>query len=321
MEEESSQFTVAQSHYQVAHFYNTIEQQMLPCQQAMMLEQALRFERLLMPKGARESGSTGVTITWDDPARLQAYITQLQEAAVALTTQNRALRAAHAEIAARVRALVGVELALDATRWSSAIADIRTRFAEEERRVANAANMRPWAIHWDKQLCKIVQLQFDAAAQNVNAIGGSIGAQLVLRDQQLALRPSLHEIKAKYYDNLQRFFALPAALKSIQRFNQVGWLRLVIGWQVLLSLQPDVTSSPFASVPLANAEKFASIYADAERHIDELASLERRYAEWTWLSRLNIEELVEEHCSTAEDWERQLDAHKALTRRADELSR
>ena len=32
---------------QVAHFYNTIDQQMIPSQQAMMLDSALAFERLV----------------------------------------------------------------------------------------------------------------------------------------------------------------------------------------------------------------------------------------------------------------------------------
>lgn len=43
------------------------------------------------------------------------------------------------------------------------------------------------------------------------------------RDQNLQLRPNLHEIKAKYYEDMQKFFSLPSTLKSIQRFNNVGF--------------------------------------------------------------------------------------------------
>lgn len=85
-------FRVAEQFYrygnvlkQVAHFYNTIEQQMLPCQQAMMIEEALKFEKLLMPKDSKD----GVNITWDEPKKLQEYIEQLQEAALNLTNHNR----------------------------------------------------------------------------------------------------------------------------------------------------------------------------------------------------------------------------------------
>lgn len=42
-------------HEQVAHFYNTIDQQMIPSQQAMMLESALAFERLV--KNPKSGGS------------------------------------------------------------------------------------------------------------------------------------------------------------------------------------------------------------------------------------------------------------------------
>ncbi len=63
---------------QVAHFYNTIDEQMLPCQQAMMLDEALAFERLVMPN-KKEEGVT--TITWDQPSQLEAFIEKLQQAA------------------------------------------------------------------------------------------------------------------------------------------------------------------------------------------------------------------------------------------------
>jgi hypothetical protein len=51
----------------------------------MMIDEALKFEKLLMPKGSKD----GVNITWDDPKKLQEYIEQLQEAALNLTNHNR----------------------------------------------------------------------------------------------------------------------------------------------------------------------------------------------------------------------------------------
>ena len=40
---------------QVAHFYNTIDSQMIPCQQAMMLNSALAFEKLIKNPKAGEN--------------------------------------------------------------------------------------------------------------------------------------------------------------------------------------------------------------------------------------------------------------------------
>ena len=51
---------------QVAHFYNTIDQQMIPSQQAMMLETAPAFEKLIKkPKaGAKKGQELGVQVSY-----------------------------------------------------------------------------------------------------------------------------------------------------------------------------------------------------------------------------------------------------------------
>ncbi|TKR92928.1 hypothetical protein L596_007486 [Steinernema carpocapsae] len=74
---------------QVAHFYNTIEQQMLPCQQAMLLDEALAFERLVIPSKKGDRNAEGTTVTWNNPKKLKEFIDKLHQAAEKLTTHNR----------------------------------------------------------------------------------------------------------------------------------------------------------------------------------------------------------------------------------------
>ncbi|CAK5016300.1 unnamed protein product [Meloidogyne enterolobii] len=77
---------------QVAHFYNTIEKQMLPCQQAMLLDEALAFEQLVVPSsksGGDRKQKTAVNLTWESPEKLKGYIERLREAALQLTSHNR----------------------------------------------------------------------------------------------------------------------------------------------------------------------------------------------------------------------------------------
>lgn len=64
---------------------------MLPCQQAMMLDEALAFEKLALPPSAKSSSSdqSVVDVTWDNPERLKSYIDKLKEAAHKLTNHNR----------------------------------------------------------------------------------------------------------------------------------------------------------------------------------------------------------------------------------------
>ncbi|VDK47915.1 unnamed protein product [Anisakis simplex] len=72
---------------QVAHFYNTIEQQMLPCQQAMMLDEALAFEKLVIAE--KGSDAPIANLTWNDPKQLDNFIGKLQQAAERLSVRNR----------------------------------------------------------------------------------------------------------------------------------------------------------------------------------------------------------------------------------------
>uniref|UniRef100_A0A1I7SEA2 Cytoplasmic dynein 2 heavy chain 1 n=1 Tax=Bursaphelenchus xylophilus TaxID=6326 RepID=A0A1I7SEA2_BURXY len=281
---------------QVAHFYNTIEQQMLPCQQAMMLEEALRFDRLVMPKG----NSDGNNVTWDNPKKLQEYIEELQKAATALTTHNRQLRKAHMEICSRVLKILESDFLKDTSQWNSVVAAVRKVFADEEQRVANPANMRPWAIHWDKQLFKVLQLHFHFSIQNVHTLIGPVHVQLVLRDHALTLRPSLHETKMKFYADLQKFFTVPAQLMSVQTLS-------------------NKSQSPFATIPLLNVSKFPQIYQNLEKYFDELSRVCDKYEEWEWMSNIDLEELVAEEFTQSSQWEKQLVQLRARQRKADEI--
>ena len=82
---------------QVAHFYNTIDQQMISSQQPIMLDTARAFDHAI--KNPRVQGSSvgkeRVQVTWDYPKELEEYITKLQGIANQLTTENRRLRKCH----------------------------------------------------------------------------------------------------------------------------------------------------------------------------------------------------------------------------------
>jgi len=65
---------------------------MLPCQQAMLLDEALAFEQLVVPSskaGGDRKQRTAVNLTWESPEKLKGYIERLREAALQLTSHNR----------------------------------------------------------------------------------------------------------------------------------------------------------------------------------------------------------------------------------------
>ncbi len=91
----------------MAHFYNIIDQQMLPCQQALMLDAALAFEKLVKtPKAGQGMQESAFQVTWDNPKELESFIQKLQAAAERLTTQNRRLRKSHQIISDKVNEII-----------------------------------------------------------------------------------------------------------------------------------------------------------------------------------------------------------------------
>ena len=122
------------THAQVAHFYNTIDNQMLPSQQPMMLDTALAFERLIKnPKASTARVKTkdkdGVQITWESVEQLEEYTGRLRAAAEKLTAENRRLRRCHADLVGRVGAVMSVDLLRQPQRWKDLLMDIRHMMA------------------------------------------------------------------------------------------------------------------------------------------------------------------------------------------------
>uniref|UniRef100_A0AAQ5XWU4 Dynein heavy chain tail domain-containing protein n=1 Tax=Amphiprion ocellaris TaxID=80972 RepID=A0AAQ5XWU4_AMPOC len=114
---------------QVAHFYNTIDQQMIASQRPMMLSLALAFEQVIKSK---ESGGK-LQITWDNPKDLEVYIAKLQSAAEKLSTENRKLRKWHTDFIDKVVVtLMNVDLLRHQQRWKDGLQELRTGFATLE---------------------------------------------------------------------------------------------------------------------------------------------------------------------------------------------
>ncbi|KAH7706719.1 cytoplasmic dynein 2 heavy chain 1, partial [Aphelenchoides avenae] len=282
---------------QVAMFYNTIETQMLPCQQAMMLDEALAFEKLVIPSG-KSTDDTAMTVTWDKPKELEEYIQKLKDASYKLTTHNRRLRKVHEEVMEKIVRLVSTEN-LDEEKWNAALLEVRQKFADEERKIANRSNARPWAIHLDRQLYKALQVQFQWSLESLQSQLPTIHTQLVFREQSLQLRPGLEEVRVRYYKELRKLLSIPLRFRGIQQVNK---------------------GNEFFSAMLGkNASRFHGIYTESEKLFEKVSSVGDQFEDWIVLAQVNIEDLIEEHFKKASDWEAELKTVKAKGREVERL--
>uniref|UniRef100_A0A669PRH7 Dynein cytoplasmic 2 heavy chain 1 n=1 Tax=Phasianus colchicus TaxID=9054 RepID=A0A669PRH7_PHACC len=115
---------------QVAHFYNSIDQQMIESQKPMMLQSALAFEQII--KHSKSGPGGNAQITWDNPRELEAYIQKLQAAAERLSTENRKLRKWHTNFIEKVISLMNIDLLRQQQRWRDGLQELRTGFASLE---------------------------------------------------------------------------------------------------------------------------------------------------------------------------------------------
>ncbi|KFZ47195.1 Cytoplasmic dynein 2 heavy chain 1, partial [Antrostomus carolinensis] len=115
---------------QVAHFYNSIDQQMIESQKPMMLQSALAFEQII--KHSKSGPGGKAQITWDNPRELEVYIQKLQAAAERLSTENRKLRKWHTNFIEKVISLMNIDLLRQQQRWKDGLQELRTGFASLE---------------------------------------------------------------------------------------------------------------------------------------------------------------------------------------------
>ncbi|RDD40688.1 Cytoplasmic dynein 2 heavy chain 1 [Trichoplax sp. H2] len=289
---------------QVAHFYNTIDQQMIPSQQAMMLNTALSFEKLIKnPKtGSTNTNDGRIQITWDNPKELEDYITKLQSTADKLMSENRLLRKCHNTITEKVTRLFSIELLKQQQRWKDGLMEIRQIMANlgNISQKFNAESMKTWKLHWDHQLYKALEHQYQLSLESLNENLSEIKVELVFRQQRLQFRPPIEEIRAKYYREIKKFICIPNHFRGVS--DNVSPLDTI-----------------FPAMIDRNSDGFAVVYRKAEQLFERLENARNMFIDWTAIGAIDIDKVVEEHLTTVNQWEKNFRALKARGREAEKL--
>ncbi|KRX41459.1 Cytoplasmic dynein 2 heavy chain 1 [Trichinella murrelli] len=192
-------YKYAETLKQVSHFYNNAERNMLPCLQAMMLDAAVAFEKVIkVPKVGEPKYSDSVfTVSWNDPKEVENYIMRLQEAAERITVLNRQLQYYHQQICQKVLMLMDINLLHHQKKWKDSLAEIREIFRDAARLNINANNMKPWIIHWDWQLYKVLDYQYRLGLIKFSDTLSKMKVEILFSQKKLKLKPPIEEIRSK----------------------------------------------------------------------------------------------------------------------------
>eukprot|EP01135_Chromosphaera_perkinsii_P005308 Nk52_evm1s338 gene=Nk52_evmTU1s338 len=284
---------------QVAHFYNTIDQQMIPSQKAMMLESALAFEKIVKhPTGGKLDENHGSSkITWSNPGDLENYIFKLQTAAEKLTSQNRKLRKYHLMACEKIVDLMGQDRLRKPQLWAEGVEQLRNIVVNAQKgEDINPENVTPWKTHLDHQLYKALEHQYQLGLESLNENLMEIKVELTFRQGRLQFRPPFEEIRAKYYKEMKKFSCIPMNFRGVGSSSQL-----------------------FSNMIDQNASSLIVVYRKAEQLFKRLKKVKNHFKDWVLLGTVDLEYLVSQHLDSILGWEKNFKMLKSKGKDAEKL--
>jgi dynein heavy chain 2 len=277
---------------QVANFYNSMAEQILPSQLGMLLHEAQQFESVVRDQQTN--------LTWNQPDLIEKYMNKLTAAAENLTSRNRKLRSLHLNLANQLASLLQGDLLRGKDDFIENINKLRSVMQREERN-NTAASMRIWKDHWDQQLYKLINFQYRVLLLNLNETLFSEAPTIdfCIIKRRLAFRPSLEDIKTNYYRQLKKFIELP---------------KLIVGFNA------DNNVNIFAAIPERHSQAIYSLFQQSEWLFQQLSTLLSKYSDYSALiSVADFDSLIAQRLNTTAEFEQNFRALKQRRKEAEKL--
>ncbi|KAI5737300.1 hypothetical protein M8J76_012015 [Diaphorina citri] len=277
--------TQAKALEQVANFHNTIGDRMVISQRPMMLATALELAKLVQ-------GQHG--ITWTNTGAVNSYIGRLQTVVEKLANENNKLAWYHSRMIDKVTAIMGTDLLKHQHKWKEHIKDMRDIVKEVE---GQFTNTKLWKNHWDHQLYKALDYQYQLGLEALNQHLPEMKVELVYRQQKLQYHPPMEEIRMKYYSQLKTFLSIPQNFRGLDENTQI-----------------------FPLIIERNASRFALVFKRAEDLFNKLIEIKDQWEDRVALGNVDFEHIIRENLSVASDWDLNFRASKTWGQEIAKLS-
>ena len=263
----------------IANFHNTIGDRMITSQRPLMLDAAVSLATLVKEQ---------TDMTWNSPDRVQRYIGRLQQHVEQLARQNNKLAAYHKSIGEKVLELMDTDLLKQQNKWKDGLKDIRGIMSQVEQQ--GFSNLKSWRNHWDHQLYKALEHQYQVGLEALNEYLPEIEVYITYRQQRLQFQPPIEEIRMKYYTQLKKFLAIPKNFRGVSESSE------------------DLI---FPSIIERNAHRFSHLFKKAEELFVQLEQKRDKYLDWVAIGSVDIEDFIMEHFKSPDDWDQNFSASKA----------
>ena len=129
---------------QVATFYNTIGQEMIPSTKPMLLSKAIKFEAEI-----KRISDDKNQMRWEKPDELERFSQKLQKVSEEFKSENNRIKRDHQELEGMVLELLETDLVRKMDKWKNILAQIREK-VEKVRVRYNPEDSTNWVHHWDR---------------------------------------------------------------------------------------------------------------------------------------------------------------------------
>ena len=183
--------------------HNTISDRIIRAVMPLLLESALALNNLV-----REEHS----VTWSDAKAVDAYIAKLQNAVEKLNRDNNRASSFHYQLKDKTIQLMGMDLLRHEEKWKERLKEIRGIIAAAE--TAGFRDLKGWKAHWDHQLYKALEHQYQVGLESLNQHLPGFRIELVYQNQELGFKPPMEEIRRRYYGQMKKFLSIPNKFKG-----------------------------------------------------------------------------------------------------------
>jgi len=205
----------------VANFFNSMDTQILKTQRPMLLNSLVAFEEIIEKHDSRRG-----MIQWSTPSECEHYVDRLQQAAAKLAYETRQLRGIHDTLALSAASLMDLDMLKHRGNWKQRWLEMKSQIEALAERYP-VDRMRKWVLHWDCQVCKVLEVAFCTGLETLNEslqLPGSLQVELgsysSLAYASLQFKPTLEEIRSVYYQELKKFVSVPSTFNGFNATNK-----------------------------------------------------------------------------------------------------
>jgi dynein heavy chain 2 len=274
--------------------YNLLCKQVLSCTKGMLALALGRCETTVLP-----NGEVTRSFAVQQLSEMDMIVSKLHHAIETASNDNRAIRRLHNEVLHVVCGLYSVDLLRNAEQWRNQLKDLRTRFETfEKNQNVSGPGLDVWKRHWDYQLYKALEHQYQVGLEQLNESVDPFTVSLLFKQGSIHFKPGFESLREQYYAKIRDFVSIPNRFKGVSN------------------------AEFFAQMPARNAKAITTVHTKAMELFAKLGKLRRQFRDFVVVGAcgvngaFDLDTIVAKGATTVEEWEAGLKLCKERLKKA-----